>query len=232
MNQKGFTALGVVGIIFAGTLAIGAGFGARYMVEQNKVSQTDTTQQETEQQVPEQQISQNSGEEQATAGSTNCGSNLNCLVSAAENCLEANARAVITAPILGFFNNVSDVSFVVKSLADGTCSLYQKYNSMQVFLTSEAKADALAQGVTEAEILAQEEESTESQSFLVGKDWTCIFSDKNALADLIKIAANIQTGKEASFSFEADLFGNSAESYANSVGAQSCNGSLFAANQQ
>lgn len=163
----------------------------------------------------------------------NCGSNLKCLADAAKACSETSANVTLTLPVL-YMNQTRNMTYKIYEASSGLCSFYQKFNSIRVTFPPEVRANYLAEGFTEQEIVAKEKEETEheSVSFFVGKEATCLFSNRNALVNTIKDLIDRKPVTSVSLSVDLSkgaegVSQQQARAYAQSIGADSCSGSQF-----
>jgi hypothetical protein len=128
----------------------------------------------------------------ATGDSQSCaGNDLNCLISAATKCFKSDVQWTHSIDLLGIYNETAQVNLAVNGFTEGRCSFSERTDDLALSLTSAGEHEAVAEGLTDAEI-QQSLQAVQAQASQqsVGTTIDCTL----ATSTLVKVLTNWSKG--------------------------------------
>ena len=113
-----------------------------------------------------------------------CGTDLDCLISASKNCEPAKVTFNKTINTLGMLTTTAQF-YEIKGMEGVNCILYLRLEKQEMDFSEELIQKMLAGGATPAEIEQKKQESNRLSKSFEGKDGICKFNDNANLASLL-----------------------------------------------
>jgi len=137
-----------------------------------------------------------------------CGEDLECLISVAENCGLANATLYSS---FDFFGDIIETTYFyqIKGVDSGKCNVQIEYLNQTHRFSEEMKNELLEEGYTdEEELVQQEADLNEASKAVVGVSSICDFDSGQ---DLVSYLSFLDEGNIGDISFKAELGLNSSK---------------------
>ncbi|MCL4535940.1 MAG: hypothetical protein M1370_12370 [Bacteroidetes bacterium] len=126
--------------------------------------------------------------------STDCGENMDCFIQASTDCTTASVTSTLTINFFGLLSTVVSL-YEIRGIEADRCLFYYRTEDAYVKASDEIIEQMTAEGHTDEEIAAAEQEATDSMQSQVGLGRTCSF-------DTPDLTAMLQRWADGSFSTE------------------------------
>ena len=133
---------------------------------------------------------------QPTPTTINCGTNINCLISASTTCSPANVVYNYDLNTFGMIDSVSQ-TYIINGIANGKCSFYLITDKTDLTFSNALIQQMLLQGSTMSQITQQQQTANTTAQIAVGRYYNCAFIQSDLTSMLNRWAVG-------AFSFSTD----------------------------
>ena len=119
-----------------------------------------------------------------SSGSTNCGTNMDCLITASQDCNPAKVTYEETFDIFGVLITTTTF-YEIKGTEANKCILYLRTENQNIDFSDGLVQQMLAEGATQEQIQQQKQGANKQAELVESKDGTCKFNNNADLTSLL-----------------------------------------------